>query len=640
MKVPYFPIYFILLLINPSFIFSENTEPVLQDSLKFRRYVLEKVKVVAGRPEETIGTVSVIDNEKLSNKADLNVKEALENAGGISTTVGTKDESNLRIRGFRKNEVRVMVDGRQLNPGYFGNVDLQGLNLGEIEEIQILKGPVSTLYGNNTMGGVVNLITKIPSKEKWARIGLLAKRNNNNKIELSLSHAFEDLNFKLEASRNNSDGLIMSGDFTPTVSENGDIRNNSSKTQYDFSGKINSAIFNFHAIGLSAGVSYIGKKLIPCSVYELADYRMYKDWLRYYSTILGEFQTSYNSNLYSSVYLDGGADTYKQYNDPDYQFLNVDSDMKYWIIGMNPRLEWQLNQNNKINIGFRYDNQSSTRKDNGDYLTWTDNSLQNGNLFTQLEYKVNPKFRISGSYGVTYYMNDVRDDPSFCHEPALGLYYSLTGMSVISLACGINSALPTMRQLFSADRGNPYLEPQTAVKTEMSFTVPIIAKITSGKVSLSCYYNAVDNLIDIVSGIYENVNKVNSYGAEVSIVYRFFPWLETNADYAFLEYDSVSDYRLTESPRHSFSWSLITRLPFGFKAVYDAQYKDSRLSNDNAELNHKLPSYWNHSLFLQKSFYNNSVRFGIENMFDEYYEEEYGYPAAGRDFSFSLSTEI
>jgi outer membrane receptor for ferrienterochelin and colicin len=101
-----------------------------QDTL--RTYNLPTVYVIVDKPSEAIGSLHRIDSEDV--KTSLSLREAMQNSVGISATTGSKDESNLRLRGFRKNEIKIMVDGRPLNNGYFGNVDISKLSLLNIEE--------------------------------------------------------------------------------------------------------------------------------------------------------------------------------------------------------------------------------------------------------------------------------------------------------------------------------------------------------------------------------------------------------------------------------------------------------------------------------------------------------------------------
>ncbi len=251
---------------------------VKQDSLK--TYTLPTVYVIVEKPSEAIGSLHTISSEDV--KTSLSLREAMQNSVGISATIGTKDESNLRLRGFRKNEIKVMVDGKPLNNGYFGNVDISKLSLLDIEEIQVLKGPASPLFGTNNMGGVINIISKAPPKNYWLELNTIFKRYNTNEVNISSAHSFDSWNYRLGFSREKTDGFMLSDKFNPTPYEDGGVRNNSDKCLYNLSGSWESDLLNFHNIGLDFGYSTMDKKNIPSSIYEHS-YRQYQDWMRYHS---------------------------------------------------------------------------------------------------------------------------------------------------------------------------------------------------------------------------------------------------------------------------------------------------------------------------------------------------------------------
>jgi len=205
----------------------------IPDSLKTKRtYHIEGIKVIAEREEQTIGSIVVKDIKM--NTAEMDISQTLQYESGLDIYNGGKSGSELRIRGFENDQIKIMLDGRPLGGGYFGNVDLKTIPISEIDKIQILKGPVSSLYGSDTMGGVVNIITKSPSNKYWLKIGTKFKRNNTNKIFISSSRAYELWDYWIYASRYNTDGFILSKDFQPTNYENGTVRDYTQNGQYDF----------------------------------------------------------------------------------------------------------------------------------------------------------------------------------------------------------------------------------------------------------------------------------------------------------------------------------------------------------------------------------------------------------------------
>src|SRR5690606_15164604 len=114
-------------------------------------------------------SISVVSGEELQKKRYSNLAQALEDVEGIDVRQGTGKTGglNISIRGLPSDYTLILIDGRRQNTA--GNVTPNGFNetstsfmppLSAIERIEVIRGPMSTLYGSDAMGGVVNIITK------------------------------------------------------------------------------------------------------------------------------------------------------------------------------------------------------------------------------------------------------------------------------------------------------------------------------------------------------------------------------------------------------------------------------------------------------------------------------------------------
>jgi outer membrane cobalamin receptor len=579
-----------------------------------------------GKPSEAIGSLQQISMQ--DSKDVLSLREALSNIVGISASVGTKDESNLKLRGFRKHELKIMINGRPINNGYFGNVDISKLSTLDIQEIQVVKGPASPLYGSGSMGGVINLITSEPSTQYWLSLNSTIKRNNTQELQISSSHGFPAWNYRIGIAGLRSDGFMLSKKFRPTFTENGGVRNFSAKEQYTFSSSINADVFTFHKLGLDVSYSGMNHKDIPSSIYE-RKYRQYKDWMRYNAGFTGEFRLSGNTVLTSLLSYDGGGDRYLEYNDAQSQYINVDSRMDNQSWGFAPRLRYQSNSNSIWDFGYRYELRSNRRKDTGAYPVWKTNKLQSHSVFCQYERIVKDNIRLTSGLGIS---------SGLLAEPALGVIYTSHSGGKSSFAMGINTAPPTMRQLFSYDKGNPDLKHQSSLKLELSHLQPLVLDAVT--ISCSGFYNICRNLIDLQGNKYQNIYKFISEGAELGIILSPIPCYEFKADYSFLEIKKSSDYRLTESPKHSLELSHQLKLPADCVLTTISSFRGMRYSLDDMGVYHRLKEYWLHDIHLLIPWQSFSFRFGVDNIFDADYQGEYGFPEAGRDFSMSIEAKI
>ena len=611
--------------------------PEAPDSLK--TYLLETVRVIAETPEESIGALQVLEFTGTREASTLNLYEGLQGIAGITNTAGTKGESNLRLRGFRKNEVKVLVDGRPLNAGYFGNVDLHQLAPSGIREIRIVKGPGSALYGSGAMGGVVNIITADPDPETWLRLDLLAKRNNANRFALSSSHQLGDLSYWFSLARENNNGIVLSRDFTPTPSEGGGVRDHSSKTQYDIHSRFGYSPSEFSQTGLSAGISVIPERLIASSVYAV-EYRMYEDWARYWATLEHEAILSGSLRLSGHLYYDGGRDTYLLYRDAAHTNLQTRSKMIYSTLGLDPRLDWSPGASTKVSAGLRAERLHSTRRDNVAYLEWTPHWLDVISLWSQASREFSPIFSVSASLGFSGSLTDGNASPKVFPEPSIGFFFKLLPGGESSLSLGRNSSFPTLRQLFSAESGNTSLKPQHALKAEVEHRQELRLGSRPLSARLNLFYNDARDLIERRDDIFQNIRRVQSWGMECSLLASPLAWWNAELGYGNLFWKGEDGYRLTETPRNQLWLSQSLKLPWSLQFSHRVGYTDNRLSESDIGGYAILPPYWVHDVSLARDFSRFKLNLGVENVFDRYYETECGFPAAGINFFVSLSAGI
>jgi outer membrane receptor for ferrienterochelin and colicins len=134
---------------------------------------LDNVVVSASGFEQKIteapASISVISQQDLQRKRYSNLAQALDEVEGVDIRQGTGKTGGLdiSIRGLESKYTLILIDGRRQNSA--GNVTPNGFDetrtsfippMSAIERIEVIRGPMSTLYGSDAMGGVVNIITK------------------------------------------------------------------------------------------------------------------------------------------------------------------------------------------------------------------------------------------------------------------------------------------------------------------------------------------------------------------------------------------------------------------------------------------------------------------------------------------------
>ena len=127
-----------------------------------------EVIVVTGTRSETPLSASpivteVIDRKRLEESGVQTVGEALALRPGLWTDRGVAGTTGITIQGLGPQYSMVLVDGARQIGRTDGYLDLDRFGLAEIEQIEIVRGPSSALYGADALGGVVNIITRKPS---------------------------------------------------------------------------------------------------------------------------------------------------------------------------------------------------------------------------------------------------------------------------------------------------------------------------------------------------------------------------------------------------------------------------------------------------------------------------------------------
>jgi len=141
--------------------------------------ITEEIQVIGKAPREVpLATVTTIESTTLGQRRPLDLSEAIKYAPGVTVTVGGKGEYILKLRGIDSGRIALLVDGVPIVEPYFGTFDLKTVSSGGIQSLQITKGPSSVLYGPNTLGGIVNVITQRPTPDP--RVYLTLSQGNRN----------------------------------------------------------------------------------------------------------------------------------------------------------------------------------------------------------------------------------------------------------------------------------------------------------------------------------------------------------------------------------------------------------------------------------------------------------------------------
>ena len=150
--------------------------------VRIEETVVTGTKVETERWEATVPT-QVVPSERIEEVATTSVENALAEIPGLY--VRRNDQfrlgaSTIRMQGADPNKVAILVDGRRVRGGVEGIVDLRDLGTSNVERVEVIRGPASSLYGSDAMAGVINIITRKgtpePRTEMTGALGDFARR--------------------------------------------------------------------------------------------------------------------------------------------------------------------------------------------------------------------------------------------------------------------------------------------------------------------------------------------------------------------------------------------------------------------------------------------------------------------------------
>ncbi|HPY97112.1 MAG TPA: TonB-dependent receptor plug domain-containing protein [Candidatus Cloacimonadota bacterium] len=610
-----------------------------KDSTATRKYYrLDGIRVIAKEPQESIGTITVKSLNKENIAGEINFYDTMKGVTGVAVTIGAKGESNLRIRAFQKKDVKIMVDGRTLNGGYFGNVNLQEIPLFDVEEVQMVKGPVSSLYGFNSMGGAVNYITKKPSSDDWLKLSTVVKRNNTHNTKAVLAHDFQNWDFWVNYSYNHTDGFMLSKDFVPTPFENGKVRNYDNNSSWDLQSKVNMTVFDYQTIGLTMGYTRADVKNVPNSIHE-SKVRQFTDWARYNASLLAAWTHTADIESSHRAYYDGFDNRYHEYRDQSMSYDSQNSWVESYAIGYEGKVKMNYLEHHFANIMVKTERQYYYRTDIAGYQDGLENATYTNSIgFFNMSQLTNI-LEVSGGFGISHSIRDVIGEKTI-NTPA---YFDFSAGATVrdvffdKIVMGVskNVQYPTMRHLFSNSRGNLDLDPENAYKYEMSFlnTFDFIRPIS---LTNTIFYNHVYDMIERKGARYENYLEVKNWGWETALMLNIYKNADLEFNYGYIDLSMNKDYPYYEVPENQVTCILHYRLPFDVRMKYQFDYYDTRISPDDNDREFTLDAYSLHQISFSKSFGKNRVVLGLENIFDVDYADEYGFPAAGRNFNLGI----
>ncbi|MBE9222564.1 TonB-dependent receptor [Cyanobacterium stanieri LEGE 03274] len=597
--------------------------------------------------------VYVIDRQQIEAQGARTVQEALKYLPGVlsdGTTGGQLGgQSTQIIRGASTSQVLILLDGRPINDiGGFGGFDLSSFTTDNIERIELLPGGGSTLYGSDALGGVINIVTRsgageTPQVTVRANVGsfglneqAIQSRGETNGVSWAVGYTRTqaDNNFPfridrigLESQRENAD--VLYNNFNLKLA--GDLGDRNKLTF--------SALYLNKDFGIAGGIpipntSGAFNNLTPRA-------RQTTNKLLMDLTLESKLGEGEDSLLTTRIY---GDFLNYEFENPD-GFSAGRDDVNRRALGLQVQHNWQLTPNQNITYGYDFRNteaDNNTFSSNSGTTTLNyDGSISQQALFASYSVDFSPQFNLN--LGLRQDFNSLVNG-SFT-SPSIGARYHITPTTTIRGNYGRSFRSPQIVNLEGLGAfnivGNPELKPERG----NSFDIGIDQQLGDiGLLRLTFFSNRIDNLINFEFGnpsTYTNIGEIKSTGIEADLNVQVAPNFFAFANYTLNDPRIIEDVNSAiEGNELGFRGANSFNLGIAYeKDIYLALILKSLggyfVNNTNTD---SLPGYTTVDFKTRIPFSANvTLTGGIDNIFDQQYEQFPGFPAVGRNFRVGVS---
>ena len=222
-----------------------STPAFAAENIKLDDVVVTASRVAQPR-ESAIADVSVIDSEEIQRAGQSTLVELLARQAGVevSSNGGAGSLSSVYLRGTNANHVVVLIDGMRINSATAGTTALENLPIGQIDRIEILRGPASALYGQDAIGGVIQIFTKKGDGALKLNANLGYGSYNTKRADASVSGSMGNTQIALNVSSLNAQN------FSAINTTNADYSDRDAFRNLAFSGNVSHQIEAGHEIGV------------------------------------------------------------------------------------------------------------------------------------------------------------------------------------------------------------------------------------------------------------------------------------------------------------------------------------------------------------------------------------------------------
>ena len=632
---------------------------------------LEEVVVTATKTLRQLSTLpmpaKLITKEEIAKSSSTKLSDILDDQPGIFIVPDFGGGNGIQIQGLDSQYTLLLIDGSPIIGRQSGTLDLDRISIGNIEQVEIIKGSSSSLYGTDALGGVVNLITSKAKDSISAEASYKISTFNTNDISVNLgkiSQNGDNLNFYFNSF--NSNGYDLNDDpilntVEPYKSYTGFLRHNfkKNKLSYFSSVRIYNENQDFRLDENSYGKNIINELGINSSINYIKN--------KNYKLIFENYYTNYKNDEEFRL----------NQNSIEESFFNQS------LFKSELRSIYTINKKNTLTFGLGFYSEL-LKRNNFNREEVSQNSFNyfvqyEGFIFENTNYVFGARYdqydeyesEFSPRFAIRTQINDnvsskISIGKGFKTPDYRQLYFNFSNSSSGYSVIGFNAAkeiisnLQSLGQIsnliISQDEFEGKLKPETSISFNLGFNI----KTNKSTVfDINFFRNQISNLIDykiIASKVngqsifsYYNLNKVYTQGIEFNSTSTVFNDIEISIGYQFLEAkdnDSKNQIkngevfaRMTPSSptfqikpkdyfglynrsKHNFnlkiSYAFKDYFEIYFKSKYRSKYglSDSNGNNLLDDFDDFVESNLISDISISKNYKNYILTFGVENLFD------------------------
>ncbi|MBP7527214.1 MAG: TonB-dependent receptor [Syntrophorhabdaceae bacterium] len=629
----------------------------------------------------TLGEIEVKDRSEVSKNVTIekiyeedmrdfnrnNVAQAVNLLPGVTLTKNSRNEQMVYVRGFDMRRVPIFLDGIPIYVPYDGYPDLGRFTTFDMSQITLSKGFTSVLYGPNTEGGAINMISKRPENAFEGNISTGYATGDTFTSYINLGTNQKKWYLQGGGSYVSSDYFRLSDNFRETATENGGNRENS----YYRDRKFNFKVGLTPAEGHEYAVSYINQHGVkgnpPYAGMDTTVPVRYWQWPYWdKESVYFTSKTPIGQDSYFKVRLfyDQYQNSLYSYDNDTYSTMKKNSswqsDFKDSTNGGSIEAGTTLIPRNNIKAAFHYkEDYHKEHNQPNPYQNFKDEIMSVG-----LEDTLQIVDRFYTIFGASYdtlrtvkaedyntttkKFSDFETDNTSSFNPQIGFFYDLTGTARLHASVAKKTRLPTMKDKYSYKQGtalpNPGLKPEESINYELGYQDTYFKKIA---LKTAVFYSDISDMVLQVKvpnpskpattlNQNQNIGDVRRYGVELDVSASIITDLDGGFNYTYIYSDNRTDgTRITDIPKHKFAaYAKYTPLS-GLNLIADIEYNSQRYSSTDGVEVARAFAVTNFKAAYQ-FLKGLTIEGGVSNIFDRDYALAEGYPEAGRSFYSNL----